>query len=160
MKIYLAGPMSGIPYFNFPEFGRVAALLRSEGWEVVSPKELDEQDSREAAGKPLSGDAKDASHSWATYLARDVKILVDGCVQGIVFLPGWEGSRGSRFEASVGLLIKGMRFYEWVADVALEIDAGAVASVLMVEALRYQEVEHPLLDVIESFGGEEVSSVQ
>ena len=35
--IYIAGPMSGIPYFNFPAFDTAKAFLILQGWDVVSP---------------------------------------------------------------------------------------------------------------------------
>jgi len=40
MKIYIAGPMSGIKDYNHPAFHAMAAKLRAEGHDVVSPAEL------------------------------------------------------------------------------------------------------------------------
>jgi hypothetical protein len=162
MKVYLAGPMSGIPAFNFPEFKRVTALLRSCGWEVISPAEEDHKEGIGAAAEASpDGDPTGMPITWGSFLARDVKLIADGGIQGIVFLKGWEKSRGARLEASVGLLIKGMLFFEQQDDGQdwehfAEIGVGDVASVLMVEALRYQETEHPLLDVIETLGNGEL----
>ncbi len=41
MNLYLAGPMRGIPGFNFPKFDEVAATLRFIGHTVFSPAEHD-----------------------------------------------------------------------------------------------------------------------
>lgn len=41
MKIYLAGPMRGIPEFNFPAFHAMACRLRAEGNVVFNPAEKD-----------------------------------------------------------------------------------------------------------------------
>lgn len=41
--------------------------------------------------------------TWGDILARDVKLIADEC-DGVAFLPGWGGSRGSKLEAYVGLL--------------------------------------------------------
>jgi hypothetical protein len=40
---YVAGRMRGIPYYNFPAFDAAEKLLRSLGYEVINPAELDRQ---------------------------------------------------------------------------------------------------------------------
>lgn len=104
---YLAGPMTGIPQFNFPLFDEAANLLRARGHQVTSPHENDTPAVRAAAwaspdGK-LDAEQKIAGETWGDILARDVKLVADE-VGGIVFLPGLERSRGARLEAFVGLL--------------------------------------------------------
>lgn len=131
MKVYLAGPMSGIPQFNFPEFFRVAKLLRESGYEVVSPAEEDYKHGvGQVAEKSIDGDPTKLAESWGTILARDVRLIADDGIEGIVFLPGWEKSRGARLEASVGLLC-GLKFYRWDAD-AQEMSSLEVATELFV----------------------------
>ena len=105
-KLYLAGPMTGYAQFNFPAFHAAAAAMRAKGIEIISPAELDaETDVAEKATASDSGDLIDAgiTETWGDMLARDVKLIADG-VDGIVFLPGWEKSRGARLEAFVGIL--------------------------------------------------------
>jgi hypothetical protein len=111
-KYYLAGPMSGIPQFNFPMFFRVGKRLRELGYDVVSPAEIDCKEDGDVALKSKNGDPKEAARSWGDFLARDVKLLADGGITGIIFLPGWEVSSGAKLEATVGLLKK-FTFMRW-----------------------------------------------
>lgn len=107
-RIYLAGPMTGIPQFNFPVFDRAAAELRQLGLEVVSPAELDDPKARAAALQSEWGDPAEYQRitglTWADFLARDVKLISDGGFDSIVCLPNWEMSRGARLETFVGWL--------------------------------------------------------
>lgn len=124
-RIYLAGPMSGLPQFNFPAFYAAAKELRAQGYEVVSPAELDDAEDKGAAMASPDGDPAKTKKTWGDFLARDVKLLADGVVlspvgygdqqvlrgaiDGIIFLPGWQASRGAKLEAFVGIL-KGFEF--------------------------------------------------
>lgn len=103
-KFYIAGPMTGIPQFNFPAFDVAAASLRSYGYLVVSPVELDDPSSRSAALANETGDPEqynnETGETWGDLLARDVKLIADE-VSGVVALEGWEESRGARLEVFV-----------------------------------------------------------
>lgn len=81
MRIYLSGPMTGIEQSNFPEFHRWAAILRAQGFEVVSPAEIQE------AG------------TWELCLREDLRELCT--CDGIALMPGWENSRGANLELHV-----------------------------------------------------------
>lgn len=103
MKLYLAGPMSGYPQFNYPAFYAAADMLRAQGYEVVSPAEMDSKELQALALKSTNGTFKDiegANETWGDMLARDVKLVAD-VVDGVCLLPGWENSRGARLEAFV-----------------------------------------------------------
>jgi hypothetical protein len=116
MRVYLAGPMSGLPQFNFPAFYAATAALRAEGFEVISPAELDDQEDKGAALKSADGNPANAKRTWGEFLSRDVKVIADQGVEGIVFLPNWYKSRGARLEATVGLLQKNFSFFDYVEE--------------------------------------------
>ena len=115
MRVYLAGPMSGIPQFNFPLFMTVAKQLRDVGFEVINPAEEDYKHGiGHIAEASVDGNPAGIPDTWGTVLARDVKMIADGGLDGIVLLPGWEKSRGARLEAFVGLLQRNFQFYEYL----------------------------------------------
>jgi hypothetical protein len=101
MKLYIAGPMTGLPEHNFPAFNEMAKALRGKGHEVINPAELD-------AGETMT-------HSWDYYLRRDIKKLMD--CEGIVLLLGWEKSKGALLEKAnaVGLGMP-MYTYDYIWD--------------------------------------------
>jgi hypothetical protein len=92
MRVYIAGPMSGIPEFNFPAFFAAEERFAEAGWEVLNPARAD---------KDLDGfdPKKDAARSHAHYMRRDLP-MVASC-DAIALLPGWRASRGARDELYV-----------------------------------------------------------
>lgn len=119
MKVYIAGPMTGVPKFNVPLFDHVANQLRKQGYDVVSPAELDSPEMRAAALQSKDGGyeaLKDATgETWGHVLARDVKVLSDYGIEGIVLLPDWWKSRGATLESTVGML-NGLKFFTWQVE--------------------------------------------
>lgn len=79
--LYIAGPMTGIPQFNFPLFDAVAHELRNDGWTIISPAETDHEQTRAAAMESPDGAIMNGVvgvETWGDCLARDVKMLADG----------------------------------------------------------------------------------
>lgn len=101
MKIYLAGPMRGYPFFNFPEFDRGAAALRKAGHEVFSPAERDRSAHGDIASDNAKGDEAEATEkhgfSLREALAADMKFICEEA-DAIALLPGWENSKGALAE--------------------------------------------------------------
>ena len=106
MRVYLAGPMTGYDNFNFPRFDEISTNLRAHGYEVVSPAELDSPEFRAAVMAPgVKGTEKGLTGLWGDCLARDVKLIADSGIEGIILMWQWEKSRGARLEAFVGCLL-------------------------------------------------------
>lgn len=81
MKVYLAGPMSGLPEWNYPAFHEAAATLRSFGYDVENPAE--NHDGR--TDLPL-----------AEYFKLDLPQVCES--DAVVVLPGWRQSSGAGVE--------------------------------------------------------------
>ncbi len=94
MKVYLAGPMRGLPDFNFPEFYRHAHALRKEGHEVFNPAEIGiHQDNiRQIFAVEMD------------WLCREA--------EAVALMPGWSESLGARAELALaralGLKVMGV----------------------------------------------------
>lgn len=80
MRIYIAGPMSGLPKFNYPLFNAVAETLRARGHEVETPAENPEPPCK----------------SWHGYMRMAVAQMVR--CDAVALLPGWEASKGASLE--------------------------------------------------------------
>lgn len=100
MRLYLSGPMSGIPQYNFPAFIQAAKVLRALGHEVLSPVELDTDKQFNTAFEDQKGETENGA--WAEYLARDIVAMAEFDPEAIVVLPGWEVSRGAKIETLIG----------------------------------------------------------
>lgn len=103
MKVYLAGPMRGIPRFNYPAFFAAAAMLRTAGHMVFSPAERDieRHGGVDIAANNLAGDealaAADHGFDRRKAMADDTAFICNEA-DAIALLPGWENSSGANAE--------------------------------------------------------------
>lgn len=96
--LYLAGPMSGLPDWNYPAFHKAAAELRAAGYEVINPAEVN----------------PDTTQPWAACLRACLAEVVRCDV--IAMLPGWEKSKGARLEHHVAIELGVPAIYLPAAD--------------------------------------------
>lgn len=110
MNIYLAGPMRGIPEFNFPAFNAAAAKLRSEGHTVFSPAEKDIERHGGVAihAGNATGDeekaAKDHGFNLRDALADDAEYICRHA-DAIALLPGFQNSKGAQAELALAIAL-------------------------------------------------------
>ena len=117
MRVYLAGPMTGVPLFNFPLFNKVAVHLRDHGHEVFNPAERDieRHDGVDISAGNMTGDPKLAAAAFGFSL-RDA--LADDTwwickkAQAICLLPGWEHSSGAVMEHKLAQCLR-LKFMYW-----------------------------------------------
>lgn len=79
-RIYLSGPMTGIPDHNIPAFNAAAQKLRILGYDVVNPAEI----------TPQNGT------TWEDYMRADLQALLT--CDTIALMGGWENSKGAHLE--------------------------------------------------------------
>lgn len=85
--IYIAGPMSGYPGYNYAAFDAAERSLIATGrFNVLNPT------SNEPGGEP-------GTQTWDWYL-REALVQV-AAAECVAVLPGWECSRGARLEVHV-----------------------------------------------------------
>jgi len=98
MRLYIAGPMTGYPQYNFPVFFDAERVLQAQGHEVVNPARMDV----EIDGFDARVEDREPPLTRAEYMARDLPEVLKS--DAIVLLPGWEKSDGARLEALIAAL--------------------------------------------------------
>ena len=96
-KIYIAGPMSGHPDWNFPAFFEAERQLSELGYEVINPAHNDGPTVELALQS--AGDPSRPNHTWAYYMKRDLPHVMS--VDALCVLPGWQNSKGAQLEVQV-----------------------------------------------------------
>lgn len=111
MKFYLAGPMTGLPAFNYPAFFVAAKVLREHGYDIISPAEQDTPEELAHILKSKQGAHADfiPGRKYSDFLSHDVKLICDQ-VDGIIYMPGWQKSSGARLETFIALMCKKEHF--------------------------------------------------
>lgn len=99
-RVYIAGPMQGHQYHNFPEFFRVEAVLREAGYDVVNPARNDGGDTWEEAYElSLKND-----RSWEEYMRIDIAMLTT--CDAICLLDDWWTSKGATCEQTIAAWLR------------------------------------------------------
>ena len=84
MKLYIAGPMTGLPEFNYPAFFDAAHRLEAVGVEPINPARID---------------GREGCSSWLDYMRASLRDVAE--CDGIAVLPGWQDSRGAALEVHI-----------------------------------------------------------
>jgi hypothetical protein len=109
--IYLSGPMTGFPDFNYPTFNTAAAVLRGMGFVVFNPAEN------------FGGDM---TRERSEYMRVDIQAVLESKM--LVALPLWAVSTGAVLEIRIAQEI-GIRVME-LQELVDEFNSGAA----MIEA--------------------------
>lgn len=86
--IYIAGPMAGLPLYNFPAFYSAEERLARLGWHPVNPAQFNH-----VFGNDLSGKILDA-------VCESERAAIPH-LDAIYLLKGWEKSKGAKRELFV-----------------------------------------------------------
>lgn len=131
-RLYLAGPMTGLPAFNFPAFENATHALRHAGWSVLSPHTQDHPDVQAIAWESAAGDPAElaeaakrgliGAHPLRTALSNVEDVAA---CDGVALLPGWHKSSGARHEVETahrfGIPVAPVEL--WLASVRAELEA-------------------------------------
>jgi len=98
-SIYIAGPMRGKPFFNFPAFDAAHDKLEDEGWNAISPADMDREHGFDAMDIEPNSDWNDMSSVPFTKeecMERDLEAIKKS--DAIYMLKGWQNSTGAQAE--------------------------------------------------------------
>jgi len=82
MKVFISGPMTGLPEFNYQAFHNEAKRLRDCGHTVINPAELNATRSTREA-----------------HMRKDIAALCE--CDAIQQLSGWQDSKGAALELAI-----------------------------------------------------------
>lgn len=93
MRLYIAGPMTGLPEFNYPAFRAAEAALRKQGFDTLNPVDAEEHN-------PTPGEPQ----SWDWYMRHALRMVL--AADGLAVLDGWWRSRGATLEVQVATALQ------------------------------------------------------
>jgi hypothetical protein len=135
VRVYIAGPMTGLPDYNFPAFYAAAERWRAYGWDVINPAE--------AFGGVTN-------LPYKSYCQKDVEDL-QAC-DAIAMLDGWDGpnARGSVWERQIAISFLRIPVY-YGQDVVYPNEVPPRESILaeadrLVNGPRQADYGHPIDD--------------
>lgn len=109
---YLAGPMTGLPDFNYPAFHDAARALRDAGLRIINPAEA-------YGGR--------ADKDRTVYMRAGIENVL--AADGVITLPGWDESPGARLEVQVAAAV-GLPVCEYADGAVREVPGIVVGTAL------------------------------
>lgn len=116
-RVYLAGPMTNFPNWNFHNFDRVRDDYIMRGFDVVSPADHDRDNGFEGMGRDgtvAELKALNVHFDLPAALLWDLQQIAES--DGVVLLTGWEYSRGARAELGYAACINKLVQFEGSDD--------------------------------------------
>ncbi len=113
-RIYLAGPVTGVPDFNRRGFATAESMLLEDGYRVVNPLNMTEEHDD-------MNDIPRGSETWDTYMRIALRGLL--ACQTIVMLPGWTTSRGAKVELTLATSL-GMGVFQILTQSQILVNLG------------------------------------
>lgn len=106
MRLYVVGPMTGKPYYNWEAFRDAQKVWSWKGHEVNTPFDATNIIWNAHFGRDFNPYVDKCDYGHPLMLAHwleDTRILL--WADAIILLRGWESSRGSRVEVQTALLM-------------------------------------------------------
>lgn len=83
--VYISGPMTGYPEYNYPAFIKAEEELRKMGYtKIINPAKIDHPDT-----------------DWSNCMRRAITELMKA--DAVVLLPGWNHSKGANIEVKLAI---------------------------------------------------------
>lgn len=145
-SVYIAGPMTGIPAYNYPAFVEAANAWRAEGWEPSTPFDANSQVWRRHYGRdfdPYTDKCDYGDPILGEMLVEDLLVLI--AADRVAFLPGWRASKGATFEHSVAVML-GKPCDEALTFCSLQPESVCAEADRIVAGTRQRDYGHPFDD--------------
>lgn len=113
LTVYIAGPMRGIPLYNFPAFDAAEKRWRDEGHNPINPAALDRAAGVNEHTDPLPADFMRGA------MKRDLEAICN--CHAIALLPGWEKSSGVDVELRLACVL-GLQVFDAVTLESIVLD--------------------------------------
>lgn len=99
MRLYVAGPMTGLPEFNYPAFFEAEEALIAAGYDVLNPARTE---------------GRDGCESWLDFMRASLRDISHA--DAIATLPGWSDSKGACLEVQIahGLQLGVRPVTDWI----------------------------------------------
>jgi len=112
-KVYIAGPMSGMPMLNQNAFHEAEKNLKRSNLfrEIINPAKLDTSQDIEEQEQHALTDKEYRKNA----IARDLSLLVE--CDSIYMLSGWENSKGAQVEHALANYLGLTIFYQSKATI-------------------------------------------